>query len=363
MLGLESEVNESCTTNPEFQHGVKISTWIFILGSSLIFLLGVAGNGVVIWMLSRHVKRTEITVWFLNLSVADFIYTVMVPFRIIYAALVFHWPFGEFLCKLDFFVAFFNMYASVLFLTAISLDRCFLVTLPIWHRNKRPQHTSLVGIIAIWLISFALSTPYIPFIQIVDINKTICYINYRSSTLGNEDVGAQKINRERIMVITRFVLGYLIPSIVLISTYTILSMKVHKMQLKKISKVYKITIATVVAFFICWTPYHVFNLIYIVHFSSPACSYHPVVYIGYPVVYTFAYTSSCINPILYVFFGEGFKKKLFQTLTATFQKAFEDEVSSTISIRKRPTQLWSRRKAQATVPQDQPLSAVHVPDL
>lgn len=333
-----------------------------MVGSSLIFLLGVAGNGVVIWMLSLHVKRTEITVWFLNLSVADFIYTVIVPFRIIYAALLFHWPFGEFLCKLDFFVAFFNMYASVLFLTAISLDRCFLVTLPIWHRNKRPRHTSLAGIIAIWLISFVLSTPYIPFIQLVERNKTICCINYGSSAQGNTDVGALKISRERIMVITRFVLGYLIPSIVIISTYSILTVKVQKMQLRKMSKVYKITIATVVAFFICWTPYHVFNLIYICHFSSPACSYHPVVYIGYPVVYTFAYTSSCINPILYVFFGKGFTKKVFQTLVDTFQKAFEDELSSTIFSRKVTAQPGRRRKTRVTPLQDQPLSGVHVPD-
>ncbi|GLD71984.1 chemokine-like receptor 1 [Lates japonicus] len=49
---------------------------------SLAFILGVLGNGVVIWVTGFKMNKTVNTVWFLNLAVADFLFTAFLPFTV-----------------------------------------------------------------------------------------------------------------------------------------------------------------------------------------------------------------------------------------------------------------------------------------
>ncbi|XP_015679851.1 fMet-Leu-Phe receptor-like [Protobothrops mucrosquamatus] len=90
---------------------------------SLAFVLGVLGNGLVIFITGFRMKKSVNTVWFLNLAIADFAFTFFLPLSIAYLALRFHWPFGWFLCKLNSTLAFVNLYASVYLLMIISIDR------------------------------------------------------------------------------------------------------------------------------------------------------------------------------------------------------------------------------------------------
>ncbi|GLD71985.1 chemokine-like receptor 1 [Lates japonicus] len=96
---------------------------------SLAFVLGVLGNGVVIWVTGFKMKKTVNTVWFLNLAVADFLFTAFLPFTVTSVALDFHWPFGNIMCKLNNTVTYLNMFASVYILVVISVDRCVCVCL------------------------------------------------------------------------------------------------------------------------------------------------------------------------------------------------------------------------------------------
>ncbi|KAL3980943.1 hormone-sensitive lipase [Sarotherodon galilaeus] len=119
---------------------VNLSQYLITMSiavSSLVFVLGVLGNGVVIWVTGFRMKKTTNTVWYLHLAVADFIFAALLSLSVISLALDFHWPFGKFMCKLNTTIIFLNLFVSVYILVVISVDRCVSVVWPVWAQNHR----------------------------------------------------------------------------------------------------------------------------------------------------------------------------------------------------------------------------------
>uniref|UniRef100_A0A8C0ASC7 G-protein coupled receptors family 1 profile domain-containing protein n=1 Tax=Buteo japonicus TaxID=224669 RepID=A0A8C0ASC7_9AVES len=150
---------------------------------SIACLLGVTGNGLVIWIAGFKMKKTVNSVWFLNLAIADFIFTFFLPLSIAYTALGFHWPFGKLLCKLNSTIAFLNMFASVFLLTVISMDRCVSVAFPVWSHNRRSPELAARIALGTWILALLLSSPYLVFRDTVvsSRNITSCYNNFALS--------------------------------------------------------------------------------------------------------------------------------------------------------------------------------------
>ncbi|XP_044063636.1 N-formyl peptide receptor 2-like isoform X2 [Siniperca chuatsi] len=70
----------------------------------VIFIVGTLGNGLVIYVTGFRMKTTVNSVWFLNLALADFLFTTFLIFSIISLSQHYQWPFGHFMCKLNNFV-------------------------------------------------------------------------------------------------------------------------------------------------------------------------------------------------------------------------------------------------------------------
>uniref|UniRef100_A0A670ZC65 G-protein coupled receptors family 1 profile domain-containing protein n=1 Tax=Pseudonaja textilis TaxID=8673 RepID=A0A670ZC65_PSETE len=191
---------------PDLEENAGLRNLMHILSMviySIAFLLGVAGNSLVIFITGFHMKRTVNAVWFLNLAIADLVFTSFLPLSVAYIALGFHWPFGKLLCKLISTVAFLNMFASVFLLTVISMDRCVSVTCPVWAQNHRtPRLASLVAL-GIWIASLALSCPYFVFRDLrsspVEENTTHCYNNFAlSESFQSEEIVKYSAGSDRI---------------------------------------------------------------------------------------------------------------------------------------------------------------------
>lgn len=151
---------------------------------SLTCLLGLPGNGLVLWVAGLKMRRTVNTVWFLHLTLADFLCCLSLPFSLAHLILRGHWPYGLFLCKLIPSIIVLNMFASVFLLTTISLDRCLMVHRPIWCQNHRNVRTAFTISGCVWVLAFVMCVPVFVYrdLFVMD-NQSICgyhFDSYRS---------------------------------------------------------------------------------------------------------------------------------------------------------------------------------------
>ncbi|XP_069496684.1 chemerin-like receptor 1 [Ambystoma mexicanum] len=302
---------------------------------TVAFLLGVTGNGLVIWITGFKMKTTVNTVWFINLAIADFIFTFFLPLSVAYIALGFHWPFGTFLCKLNSTMAFFNMFSSIFFLMVISIDRCICVVMPVWSQNHRKPSIAIFIAIGVWFCAFVVSLPYFFFrtTGVTEPNGTIinCYNNYGFSIYDDSDaLFHQFLNRYQATISARFVIGFLLPFLVIVFCYAFIVFRLNRNHLATSSKPFKIITAVIVCFFLCWLPYHILSFL---EFSFYAKRMPPGRWlsIGVPITSSLAFLNSCVNPILYVFVGQDFRAKFRTSILAVFEHAFTDEATQTTS--------------------------------
>ncbi|XP_056901540.1 chemerin-like receptor 1 [Takifugu flavidus] len=303
---------------------------------SLAFVLGVLGNGVVIWVTGFKMKKTVNTVWFLNLAVADFLFTAFLPLSVTYTAMDFHWPFGKFMCKLNSTVSFLNMFASVYILVVISVDRYVSVVLPVWAQNHRSVRKASCVSLAVWVLALILSTPYFIFRDTAPSYFSEDIINCFNNYALSDDYETPSVNqlrqfRHQAMTITRFLLGFVVPFTVIVSCYAVI---IHRLRRNRTlasqsSRPFKIIAAVITTFFLCWAPYHIMVLIELINHMATHENetLDHVTTIGLPIATSLAFLNSCLNPLLYVFMGQDFKDKVRKSILKVLETAFQEEVS------------------------------------
>ncbi|XP_006006202.3 chemerin-like receptor 1 [Latimeria chalumnae] len=306
---------------------------VSIIIYSIAFLFGVLGNGLVIWITGFRMKKAVNTTFFLHLAIADFIFTFFLPLTIVYNVMHFHWPFGKVMCKLNSFILLLNMYTSVILLTFISFDRCISVINPVWSQNHRTTRLASSICLASWFIALLLSIPSLVFRDTAFKNdKEICHDNFlfANETYMDQNVRIKVKSRHYFCAMTRFLCGFFIPFIIITLCYTIIAFKLKRNRLAKSKKPFKIIITIVVAFFVCWVPYHVFQLL---ETKFESLGTNSLFKIGIPITTALATCNSFLNPIFYVFMGQDFKR-FKQTLFSRFEHAFSEEtINSRLSVR------------------------------
>ncbi|CAG5865628.1 chemerin-like receptor 2 [Menidia menidia] len=299
-----------------------ISVVIYII--SIVF--GLIGNGTVIWLTAFKSKKTINAVWLLNLAVADFVFVLFLPFYIDYILRDFHWNFGVAMCKMNSFVSAMNMYASVLFITVLSIDRYVSLVHLNWSQRYRTigRAWSVCG--CIWGLAAALSCPALIFRDTIRVhNKVLCFNNFHT-----QDSYTMAM-RHVIIVAIRTTVGFLFPFTAICVTGTLLSIKVKKSGGSvPISSFSKTVTAVILAFFLCWAPFHVFSLM---ELSIHSTFYlHNVLKAGFPLTTSLSFFNSCINPLLYMFLSKRVRvilKHACLDITKSSLKELSQSISAT----------------------------------
>ncbi|XP_051720160.1 C3a anaphylatoxin chemotactic receptor-like isoform X5 [Ctenopharyngodon idella] len=272
------------------------------------FALGIVGNGLVIFVTGYKMKTTVNSIWFLNLAIADFIFILIIILYIVTAFNKMAWHFGDFMCKFVSFVTVLNMFASIFLLTVISLDRCLSTWVIVWAQNKRTLVKARIICALVWVLSILCSIPFV--INRLEKDNQCTY---------------NTLSIFRSLVIYRFIVGFLIPFLIIASSYIAIGVRAKRLKRGKKLKPFRVIISVIMAFFICWFPFHVQQLCTVIADENEWHDFRKVINAIGPFVNCLVHLNSCLNPILYVFMCEEFKKKLKQSLLLVLESAFAEE--------------------------------------
>ncbi|KAK2837271.1 hypothetical protein Q5P01_014483 [Channa striata] len=282
--------------------------------SVVIFLMGFFGNALVILISGFKMRKTVNTTWYLSLAISDFVFCAFLPFSIAYTAMD-DWIFGRFMCKFCSTIMFLNMFSSIFLLVIISADRCVSVMFPVWAQNQRTVKKASVVVALAWFFAIALSAPSVIFREVRNhLGRTTCFNHYELHP-----------HSQRIVAVSRFVAGFVVPFFIIMLCYSVIMSKLRTNRMTKSKRPFKVMTALVVAFFICWLPYHVFVLLELNHSHYD----HSILVAGLQVGTAMAAANSFLNPVLYVFIGNDFKQTFKNSVLSKMENAMGEDGRTT----------------------------------
>lgn len=279
---------------------------------SVICAVGLTGNTAVIYVILKAPKMKTVTNMFiLNLAIADDLFTLVLPINIA-EHLLHYWPFGEVLCKVILSIDHYNIFSSIYFLTVMSIDRYLVVLATV--RSKRMPHRTYraarIVSLCIWILVTIIVLPFIIFanVYIDDLEIKSCGLNF-----PKPERFWFKASR-----IYTLILGFAIPVSTICILYTMMLYKLRNMHLNSNAKALdkakkKVTIMVFIVLAVClfcWTPFH---LATIVALTTDLPQTSMVIGISYFIT-SLSYANSCLNPFLYAFLDDSFRKSFRKML-------------------------------------------------
>ncbi|XP_076135525.1 C-C chemokine receptor type 4-like [Alosa pseudoharengus] len=274
---------------------------------SIYFVLGLLGNGLVVWVISMGVRLRSMTdVCLLNLALADLLLVSSLPFLAHQARD--KWVFGDAMCKLVLSVYYVGYYSGIYFIALMGVDRYLAVVHAIYALQVRTRSYGILASIVVWITAIFSSFPEVLAVKLSNSNataKNVCGRDYEDKS-GLRAGAIFKMN----------VLGFVIPLTMLIFCYSrILLTLLHSRSAKR--QAVRLVMVVMVAFLFCWTPYNVTNFFWGLHVIGyfKDCESSNALFLSLQITEVMAYTHCCLNPLLYVFVGEKFRRHLLRLLS------------------------------------------------
>uniref|UniRef100_A0A8C5HD93 Purinergic receptor P2Y11 n=2 Tax=Gouania willdenowi TaxID=441366 RepID=A0A8C5HD93_GOUWI len=264
------------------------------------FVVALVGNMFALWLLVMRERSNWHTgvVLSCNLAISDLLYSLTLPLLIVYYSLGKHWIFGDAVCKIERFLFTCNLYVSIFFIMAISVNRCVALRYPFFTRSHvKPAHAKAVSVI-IWIVVGVVSCPVFRYASVClneDNNKTQC-VSYC-------DKVPQYEKPHYTYKLFLAVFGCLVPFLVTLCSYcaviSVVWVNTTITTLEK-RKVALLVTSVLVLYAISFIPYHVSQIYHLyLRINDPKKSVCWV-YNMYQVSKGLATLNMCIHPILYM---------------------------------------------------------------
>uniref|UniRef100_A0A3B1IRL2 C-C motif chemokine receptor 8 n=1 Tax=Astyanax mexicanus TaxID=7994 RepID=A0A3B1IRL2_ASTMX len=273
---------------------------------SLFFVVGFIGNALVVWVITvgAQLKSTS-DVCLLNLALADILLVLSLPFR---AYQMKHgWIFGEVMCKLVYGIYFVGFYGSIFFIVLMSIDRYLAIVHAVLALRVRTRVCGIVSSLVIWVLAVAASFPELLLIR-VRVKK------YKKRCTASHYRWGMFI----VSIFKRNIVGLLVPLIILGFCYSMILRKLHSSHSSKKHSICLIILVMVV-FFCCWTPFNIALLLRCLVFMDGIpgeCEIRNRIYLTRNTTEAVVFLHSCLNPFIYVFVGEKFRKHFVRLIRA-----------------------------------------------
>lgn len=280
---------------------------------SLVFVFGLLGNSVVVLVLFKYKRLRSMTdVYLLNLAISDLLFVFSLPFWGYYAAD--QWVFGLGLCKMISWIYLVGFYSGIFFVMLMSIDRYLAIVHAVFSLRARTLTYGVITSLATWSVAVFASLPGFLFSTCyTERNHTYCKTKYSLNSTTWKVISSLEIN----------ILGLVIPFGIMLFCYSMIIRTLQHCKNEKKNKAVKMIFAVVVLFLGFWTPYNiVLFLETLVDLEVlQDCTFERYLDYAIQATETLAFVHCCLNPIIYFFLGEKFRKyilQLFKTCRGLF---------------------------------------------
>ncbi|KAH0503131.1 Delta-type opioid receptor [Microtus ochrogaster] len=284
-------------------------------------------------LLLRYTKlKTATNIYIFNLALADALATSTLPFQSA-KYLMETWPFGELLCKAVLSIDYYNMFTSIFTLTMMSVDRYIAVCHPVKALDFRtPAKAKLINI-CIWVLASGVGVPIMVMAvtrprgrdKLLMSSKDMgAYIRLREDT--EEDLpdseGAVVCMLQfpspswywdTVTKICVFLLAFVVPILIITVCYGLMLLRLRSVRLlsgskekdRSLRRITRMVLVVVGAFVVCWAPIHIFVIVWTLVDINRR---DPLVVAALHLCIALGYANSSLNPVLYAFLDENFKR-------------------------------------------------------
>ncbi|TRY83203.1 hypothetical protein DNTS_035114 [Danionella cerebrum] len=310
---------------------------IFIVSYLLIFIVCMLGNGVVCFIVLRSKNmRTVTNLFILNLAISDLLVGIFCMPTTLVDNIITGWPFGSLVCKLSGMVQGISVSASVFTLVAIAVDRFRCIVYPF--KQKLTISTSTLIIVIIWVLAISIMCPSGVMLQVTKEHRVSILLSDSNLTQPFYWCRENWPNQEMRKIYTTVLFAniYLAPLTLIVIMYARIGITLFKTSMpvpvsqvgtvgsgsgsgkqcryesrqlvsRKKKRVIKMLLVVALLFILSWLP--LWALMMLSDYASLSERQHRVINIYfYPLAHWLAFCNSSVNPIIYGFFNENFRK-------------------------------------------------------
>lgn len=272
-----------------------------------IAVVGFFGNAlVVLVVLCNPQMRSTTNILIINLAMADLLFIVFcVPFTG-WDYTLNYWPFGDIWCRIVQYLVIVCAYASIYTLVLMSLDRFLAVVHPITSMSIRTERNAYLAIFFTWVVILLACIPALfshGMVFIDDSYSSCTFLVYMGYNIA-------------AFQICFFMSSFVVPLALIFILYVLMLKRlwfgvapggrVSAESVRSKKRVTRLVVVVVVVFAVCWCPVQVVLVLKSVDlYGLPMNPPRIVVQIASQIL---AYTNSCVNPFLYAFLSENFRK-------------------------------------------------------
>ncbi|XP_012311048.1 CX3C chemokine receptor 1 [Aotus nancymaae] len=281
-------------------HVVAFGTVFLSVFYCLVFAIGLVGNVLVVLALTNSKKPKSVTdIYLLNLALSDLLFVATLPFWTHYV--ISEQGLHNALCKLTTAFFFIGFFGSIFFITVISIDRYLAIVLAANSMNNRTVQHGVTISLGVWAAAILVAAPQFMF----------------TKEKENECLGDYPEVLQEIWPVLRNVeanlLGFLLPLLVMSFCYFRIIRTLFSCKNQKKAKAVKLILLVVVVFFLFWTPYNIMVFLETLKLYDffPSCDLRKELKLALSVSETVAFSHCCLNPLIYAFAGEKFRRYLY----------------------------------------------------
>ncbi|NWI71612.1 SUCR1 protein, partial [Todus mexicanus] len=276
---------------------------------SLEFIFGFTGNTIAVFGYIFCLNNWKSgNIYLFNLSLSDLLFLCTLPI-LVSSYSKGQWVKRDVLCHSNRFLLHANLYSSILFLTAISIDRYMAIKYPFREHFLQKRKTALIVSVTIWIGVILELLPLMYFLEDLRPDNGYRCLDYASS-------GDPVKSLVYSMFLTVF--GFLIPLVIMCCFYVkmLLFLKSRSEQVSSVLTLEKpltLVVLTLAFFSLLFTPYHIMRNVRLASripaLEASACT-QSIINTIYIITRPIAFLNSAIDPVFYFLMGDHFREML-----------------------------------------------------